>query len=84
MEKTEASVTKLSSKGQIVIPKEIRKKLYLKEGDSFAILTSSGIIVLKRISAELNEFEEKSIRNLSNNADEKKEVKTSMQRHYIC
>lgn len=84
MEKIESRVTKLSSKGQVVVPKEIRKRLYLKDGDSFTILTLGGMIVLKRISTKLNESEEKSIRNLSDKTDEKKEVETSMQRHYIC
>ena len=32
------ATTKMSSKGQVVIPEEIRKSLRLKEGDQFVVL----------------------------------------------
>ena len=32
------ATTKLSSKGQVVIPEEIRKQLGLKEGDQFVVV----------------------------------------------
>lgn len=37
---------KLSSKYQLVIPKEIRKKLKLKKGQKFQILVKGGLITL--------------------------------------
>ncbi len=41
-------VIKLSSKGQIVIPREIRKKLGLKGGEKLLVLTCDGDIVLRK------------------------------------
>jgi antitoxin PrlF len=41
-------VIKLSSKGQIVIPREIRKKLGLKSGEKLLVLTCDGDILLRK------------------------------------
>jgi antitoxin PrlF len=41
-------VIKLSSKGQIVIPREIRKKLGLKGGEKLLVLTRDGDILLRK------------------------------------
>lgn len=41
--------TKLSSKGQIVIPRDIRESLELKEGAPFAVIKQDDTILLKRI-----------------------------------
>ncbi len=44
-------LTRISSKGQVVIPARVRSKLGLKPGNLFAILTrpESDIVVLKKI-----------------------------------
>ena len=42
-------LTKASSKGQIVIPTDIRKKLKIKEGSVFAISAKKNILVLKKL-----------------------------------
>lgn len=39
-------IAKVSSKGQITIPAEIRKKLNLKEGDKVLFLEENGKIIL--------------------------------------
>ena len=41
-------VIKVSSKGQIVIPREIRKKLGMKGGEKLLVLTCNGDIVLRK------------------------------------
>jgi antitoxin PrlF len=41
-------VIKVSSKGQIVIPREIRKKLGVKGGEKLLVLTCDGDIVLRK------------------------------------
>ena len=41
-------VIKVSSKGQIVIPREIRKKLGLKGGEKLLVLTRDGDILLRK------------------------------------
>lgn len=44
------ATTKMSSKGQVVIPEEIRKKLHLKEGVRFVVLHHDDTVVFKVIS----------------------------------
>jgi AbrB family looped-hinge helix DNA binding protein len=44
------STTKMSSKGQVVIPDEIRKRLKLKEGAHFVVLGDGDTVVLKRVA----------------------------------
>lgn len=46
-------ITKMSSKGQIVIPQSIRDVQHLAEGDTFAIYEHSGLLVLKKLSHQL-------------------------------
>ena len=41
-------VIKVSSKGQIVIPREIRKKMGMKGGEKLLVLTRNGDILLRR------------------------------------
>jgi len=42
-------LTRVSSKGQLVIPNDIRKDLKIKEGDIFATTSSHDLIILKKI-----------------------------------
>lgn len=44
------STTKLSSKGQIVIPEEIRNQLKLHPGDQFIVIAEKDVVILKTIS----------------------------------
>jgi len=44
------ATTKLSSKGQVVIPENIRKKLQLKTGDQFVVIGDKDVVILKNIS----------------------------------
>ena len=41
-------IIKVSSKGQIVIPREVRKKLGMKAGEKLLVLTRNGEIVLRK------------------------------------
>ena len=45
----EVEFTKLSSKGQVVIPTDIRKSLGLEPGTPFAVTEQKGAIVLKKM-----------------------------------
>jgi AbrB family looped-hinge helix DNA binding protein len=45
------ATTKMSSKGQVVIPEDIRKRLNLKAGSQFVVLGEEGIVILKAIEA---------------------------------
>lgn len=44
------ATTRMSSKGQVVIPETIRKRLNLKEGDQFVVVGEGDVVILKTIS----------------------------------
>ncbi len=44
------STTKMSSKGQVVIPEDIRKQLNLKAGARFVVFGEKDVVILKNIS----------------------------------
>jgi len=44
------TTTKMSSKGQVVIPEEIRKRLGLKAGSRFVVVGDKDTVILKTIS----------------------------------
>jgi AbrB family looped-hinge helix DNA binding protein len=47
---SDLATTKMSSKGQVVIPEEIRKRLKLKTGDQFVVVGEKDVVILKTIS----------------------------------
>ena len=52
------STTKMSSKGQIVIPENIRKQLNLKAGSQFVVVGEKDVVILKSIAPpSLDEFD---------------------------
>lgn len=44
---------KTSSKGQVVIPSSIRKKMSIHEGSVFVVTTQNDIIVFKKVKTEI-------------------------------
>ena len=44
------ATTRMSSKGQIVIPEAIRDRLNLKEGDQFIVVGEGDVVILKAIT----------------------------------
>ena len=54
----QVSTTKLSSKGQIVIPEEIRNKMKLHSGDQFLVFAENDVVILKTITKpSMGEYE---------------------------
>ena len=52
------ATTKMSSKGQVVIPEQIRKRLKLKAGSQFVVVGESDVVILKVLSPpSLEEFD---------------------------
>jgi len=52
------STTKMSSKGQVVIPENIRKQLNLKTGAQFVVVGEKDVVILKNISPpSIDEFD---------------------------
>lgn len=48
-------VTKLSSKGQVVLPQGIRKRLGLAVGAKFAVMGERDVIILKKLEVPAKE-----------------------------
>jgi len=44
------ATTSISSRGQVVIPEEIRKRMNLQEGTAFIVLAKGDTIVLQRLA----------------------------------
>jgi AbrB family looped-hinge helix DNA binding protein len=54
----ELATTKMSSKGQVVIPEAVRIRLGLRAGVQFIVVGSPGAVVLKTIAPpDLSEFD---------------------------
>ncbi|NOY85320.1 MAG: AbrB/MazE/SpoVT family DNA-binding domain-containing protein [Nitrospirae bacterium] len=52
------ATTKMSSKGQVVIPENIRKRLKLKPGIQFVVVGDKDVVILKTISPpSMKEFD---------------------------
>lgn len=60
----ETIFTTVSSKGQIVIPNKVRKKLDIKDGNVFAITEKKGLIVLKKIDQKLNQDDIETLKSI--------------------
>jgi len=56
------SFTKASSKGQVVIPTVLRKRLGIKQGTVFSVAARKDMIVLKKVDARLSEQDLKSLK----------------------
>ena len=44
------ATTRMSSKGQVVIPERIREQLHLREGEQFVVIGRGDTVILKSIS----------------------------------
>jgi AbrB family looped-hinge helix DNA binding protein len=56
---SELATTRLSSKGQIVIPEDVRIRLGLKPGVQFVVMGEGDVVILKIISPpSMKEFDE--------------------------
>ncbi|MDD5008952.1 MAG: AbrB/MazE/SpoVT family DNA-binding domain-containing protein [Syntrophorhabdaceae bacterium] len=55
---TNPATTKMSSKGQVVIPEDIRKRLNLKAGAQFIVVGEKDVVIFKSISRpSMKEFD---------------------------
>lgn len=51
------ATTKLSSRGQVVIPEEIREQMHLHTGDQFVVFSEKDVVILKVITRpDISEF----------------------------
>lgn len=64
--KLHPEITKLSSRGQVVIPKKIRERLNIKVGTPLAIeATDTGMIVIKEIKSPVEEEDIKILKEVN-------------------
>jgi len=53
------ATTKMSSKGQVVIPEEIRDRLGLKAGIQFVVIGEKDVVILKTLSTpSISDFDD--------------------------
>ena len=52
------ATTRMSSKGQVVIPESIRKQLNIKEGAQFLVVGDADVVILKVVTPpDMSEFD---------------------------
>lgn len=70
---SEVELTKMSSRGQVVIPQTIRNRMHLKEGEALAVTGSGDTMLIKRVSMPSKQEILRSWKRL--NAEGRKHVK---------
>lgn len=55
-------LTRASSKGQIVIPNALRRKLGIREGSAFAVSYKDDLIVLKKLETGISQEDLKTLK----------------------
>ena len=71
------SITKVSCKGQIVVPKDMRKKLEIKDGDAFVVVNYNNMIVLKKVEHDLDKDEKHFLERIGDKVEEKTDEKVN-------
>ncbi|MCK4589090.1 MAG: AbrB/MazE/SpoVT family DNA-binding domain-containing protein [Nanoarchaeota archaeon] len=66
---------KMSSKGQIVIPLDIREEIHASEGTLFAVVSSRDTLVLKKIATPNKEELIKELSSIAKKAKQKLQKK---------
>ena len=61
--------TRVSSKGQIVIPKDIRDNLDIQEGDLLAAVSEENFIILKKIDPKITQEEKVLLKRIKESWD---------------
>ena len=59
--------TKLSEKGQVVIPKDFRKKMGLKPGNQFLVIAAEEAIILQRMEIVKKKIKVEEILDIAKN-----------------
>ncbi len=78
------ATTKMSSKGQVVIPEDIRLRLGLEAGEQFVVVGDKDVVILKRIAPpSMRDFDDlvRQARKQARNAGMKRsDVEVAVQR----
>jgi len=63
--KIKPTLTRISSKGQLVIPQNIRTEMKIKEGNVFAVLApKKNTLILKKIESQISKEDLETLRGL--------------------
>ena len=46
------AITKVSAKGQIVIPKDLRERLNLRKGDTLLVYSTDSMLVIRKVTKQ--------------------------------
>ncbi len=71
-------ITRVSSKGQLVLPKVLRKKLKINKGTFLAATSEDNLIILKKADKILTEAD---MRNINEIEEAWKEIESGKARH---
>ena len=71
----EIGITKISSKGQVVIPQDLRKKLNIEEGETLSVSSQGNLIVLKKIEKGMTQDELRTLNEIEEAWEEIREGK---------
>jgi AbrB family looped-hinge helix DNA binding protein len=78
------ATTKMSSKGQIVIPEDIRKRLGLKPGAQFVVVGQNDVVILKTIAqpsmAEFDQLISEARKQAKKAGIKKTDIKSAIQK----
>lgn len=75
------ATTRMSSKGQVVIPEEVRNRLGLKTGTKFVVVTEGDVVILKTLSAPSMDELDELIAKARNQAKGASLKKSDIKRH---
>ena len=64
-------VTKVSDKGQVVIPKEVRDRLHMGPGTKLIVVATDDAVVLQRIETVAGKMRMRDIMEIARNISEK-------------
>jgi AbrB family looped-hinge helix DNA binding protein len=62
METEMVEITKASSKGQVVIPTDIRKRLRIQKGSLFVVTSRKEMILMKKLNARISKADLKTMK----------------------
>jgi AbrB family looped-hinge helix DNA binding protein len=64
MKKIISDITKISSKGQLIIPAKIRQELRIKDGNVFSVAAVDGVVVLKKLDSRISKEDLKTLKRV--------------------
>ena len=71
----EVETTKMSSRGQVVIPQDLREELGIEEGTVFAVMGSRDTLILKKLEKPSKESLIKDLKTIAKEGRKRAEVK---------